>query len=78
VKFTPGKIVVLQSSDGAEYKATPFFYSTVSGGGLSVELYSENGNRLHVVDAERGVYSIGDAGLLLTVKAVIPNEPESN
>lgn len=69
MKFTPRQTVVLQSNDGVEIKAKPFFYSTTSGGGLHVELYSENGKRLHVVDAERGVYSLGEAGTLLTVKS---------
>ena len=69
MKFTPRQTVVLQSNDGAVIKAKPFFYSTTSGEGLLVELYSENGKRLHPVDAERGVYSLGDAGTLLTVKA---------
>jgi len=68
VKFTPRQTVVLQSNDGAEIKARPFFYSNVGGGGLLVELYSENGERLHVVDADRGVYSLDEAGTLLIVK----------
>jgi hypothetical protein len=68
LKFTPRQTIVLQSNDGAEIKAKPFFYSTTSGEGLLVELYSENGERLHVVDADRGVYSLDEAGTLLTLK----------
>jgi len=34
---------------------------------LSVELYSGHGQRLHAVDAEQGVYSLSDSGLLFTL-----------
>jgi hypothetical protein len=68
LKFTLRQTVVLRSNDGAEIKAMPFFYSTTSGGGLLVELYSENGKRLHVVDADRGVYYLDGTGTILTVK----------
>jgi hypothetical protein len=78
MKFTPGRKVVLQTEDGVELRATPFFYTTVVGGGLSVELYAETGARLCVLDAERGVYTLGDTGRILTIKLDAATGSNSN